>query len=85
MTLFDLLDQFFLEDLQVLIPLIRCLLDLFKVHVQGLRVALDLLNSFYDFLFEDLLSLLHLMYLSVQGLILRRRRGTSGVLGGGRL
>ena len=85
MAIFDLLDELLLQDLYVLIPLVGGLLYLFEVHVQRLRIALDLLDTLDDLLLEDLLALLHLMHLAIEGLVFRGGRGTACVLGGGRL
>ena len=70
MTVFDLLYKFLLEDLQIFIPPIRCLLYLFEVHVQSLRITLYLLNTF-DYLFlEYLLTFFHLVNFPVEWFIL---------------
>jgi len=85
MAIFDLLDKLLLEDLNVFIPLVGGLLYLFEMHVQRLRIALDLLDTLDDLLLKNLLALLHLMHLTVEGLVFRGGRGTACVFGRGRL
>jgi hypothetical protein len=55
------------------------------MHVQRLGVALDLFDTLDDLFLKNLLSLLHLMHLAIEGLIFRGRRSTASVFGGGRL
>jgi hypothetical protein len=71
MAIFDLLDELLLEYLYVLIPLVRGLLYLFEMHMQRLRIALDLFDTLDDLFLKNLLSLLHLMHLAIEWLVFR--------------
>ena len=83
MAFFYLLYEFFLEDLQIFISLIWCLLYLFEMHVKSLGVTLDFLDTLDDLFLKDLLPFFHLVDFTVERLIFRRWWCTASIFSRG--